>query len=208
MADSEWTEVDGIGEIAEFHHLGRIELLSEITHELRSRILRLTYHPTTVADMAASIDVPVTRLYHHVNRLERSGLIQVVATRKVGGVVERRYRAVAETFSLDPRLLERIDGADLAKALGVFFDIAKVELQTEVEAGVLHPVEGDQNVLLTMVEMSLTEARQAELRERLVALLDEFGAHARAESDRGEGQESVALFLAAYPNRRSQRSGP
>ena len=204
MVEGEWSDIDGIEPMADVWLLDRLDLLSEVTHELRGRLLRSMAKPITVAELAQRFDVPVTRLYHHVNRLERDGLIAVVATRKVGGVTERRYRAVAESFKVDPRLIAEADQRDLAVALGALFDVAKVELQSEVEAGTIQAAVLDEQVILSLAELTLRPERLAELKQRLVELVEEFGVDPADEP----GNDPVRLFVAAFPAQPHGRRPP
>jgi DNA-binding transcriptional ArsR family regulator len=59
----------------------------------------------TVKEVAEIVQIPASRLYYHFNLLEESGLITVVETRKVAGTLEKRYRAVALNYLVDPSLL-------------------------------------------------------------------------------------------------------
>ena len=84
--DEGWQAVDGLEPQMERRDLSDLDLMSEVTHPIRGMILRRLKEPRTVADLAALLDVPITRLYHHVNRLVDAGLIRVVATRQVADV--------------------------------------------------------------------------------------------------------------------------
>ena len=194
MAETEWVPVDGVLPIAEDHLLDRLELLDEVTHALRGRLLRSMIAPVSVAELAKLMDVPVTRLYHHINRLEAAGLVIVVSTRKSGAVTEHRYRAVAKSFKLDPQLVAQTDGPAMGKALGALFDVARLELQHEVEFGAMQDVIADEQMVLSLSELQLTPDRQHALRDRIVELILEFG---------DEDGEPFRLFVAAFPMERS-----
>jgi len=45
--------------------------------------------PSTARDLAQNLDVPVTRLYYHLNLLLEVGVIEVVETRKSGAMLQR-----------------------------------------------------------------------------------------------------------------------
>ena len=59
-------------------------VLEAFRNPTRVRLLRLLRDPYTVKGLAQRLDVPPTRLYHHVNVLEEVGLIEVVETRPAG----------------------------------------------------------------------------------------------------------------------------
>ena len=52
---------------------------------LRAKLLGLFAVPATIQELAAQLNVPVTRLYYHVHLLEEHGLIQVVDSHPTGG---------------------------------------------------------------------------------------------------------------------------
>lgn len=175
--------------------LDDVDLLREVTHPVRGAVLRRLRTPLTVAELAALMDVPVTRLYHHVNKLADLGLIQVVATRQVAAVTERRYQVMARSFELATELFETADRRELAFALGSLFDIAKLGLQRSVEAG-LDAERMEEHVVLSLGELRLSDARRAELLRRLEELADEFRSDRSVDDADGS---AVSLFVAAYP---------
>src|SRR5262245_61562583 len=73
--------------------------LRALAHPLRLRILELFAEaPRTTMQVAELLGQPPTRLYHHVNALERSGLLRLRETRPNRGTVEKWYEAVAQRF--------------------------------------------------------------------------------------------------------------
>src|SRR5436305_5533764 len=87
-----------------------LETLRVISDALRSRILDLLRaEAQTVKQLAATLNLPPKKLYYHINLMEQHGLIRVVGTRIVSGIIEKTYRATAylfwfdkEVFALDP----------------------------------------------------------------------------------------------------------
>ena len=76
------------------------EEVHALADPLRLDLLRAFGTPRSPKAAAELLGVPTTRVYHHVDVLERAGLIRVVETRQVRGTVERHYRAVASIFQL------------------------------------------------------------------------------------------------------------
>jgi hypothetical protein len=143
------------------------------------------------------MQVPVTRLYHHVNKLEQSGLIRVVATRQVAAVTERRYQTSGRSFRVAHSLFETTDDRELSLALSSIFDVAKLGFQRTVESGRYHDAEHlDEHSFLSLGDLALSPERRRELVKRLGALVEEF----RSDMDPDDPSvEHVALFVAAYP---------
>ena len=170
--------------------------MAEVTHPIRGVILRRLKEPRTVADLADLLDVPITRLYHHVNRLVDVGLIHVVATRQVAAVTERRYRTVARGFGMSPDLLNSTDKRELSIALGSLFDVAKLGFQRYVESDAFSITDDDRATPRLLREVHLTEARRRELTLRLTELLDEFRSDT---TDTDPDASHISLFVAVNP---------
>src|SRR5918912_4209068 len=82
-----------------------LDRLRVIADPLRLRILETLIEPRTVKQVAAALGLAPTKLYYHINLLERHGLIVVVDTRLVSGILEKRYQAAARCFRVDHALL-------------------------------------------------------------------------------------------------------
>jgi DNA-binding transcriptional ArsR family regulator len=99
------------------------EQLRAIASHTRHRILRILRDaPATITQIAERLDIAKGSSNHHVKVLERAGLVQVVETRKVGGVTERYYAMtgkridVPESGSGQPETLMRHALADVEAA--------------------------------------------------------------------------------------------
>lgn len=183
--------------LADRVELEDLDLLREVTHPVRSAVLRRLKSPHTVAELAELMDTPVTRLYHHVNKLVALGLIQVVATRQVAAATERQYQVTALSFSLDPLLFETSDPTEIALALGSLFDIAKHGLQQSVEAGLRFEADdADARSTVTLGEIHLSDDRHRELIERLNNVVTEFPSDLADDDPKAN---HVTLFIAAFP---------
>src|SRR5215475_958756 len=96
----------------DIHKLGDLDQVRALADPLRLRIVEaFSEKPMTTKQVAALLGEKPTRLYHHVETLERAGLIRLVETRRNRGTVEKYYRAVAEGFMVDRKLLETGKGA-------------------------------------------------------------------------------------------------
>ena len=195
--DEGWVPVDGLAPQEERRYLDDLDLMGEVTHPIRGLILRRLKEPRTVADLAALLDVPITRLYHHVNRLVDIGLIRVVATRQVAAVTERRYQTVAMEFSVDAELINSTDKREVSAAMGSLFDVAKIGFQRFVESGAFSANDDDDSdTVLSLAEVHLTEPRRAELMRRLTEVLKDFRSDA---SDTDPDAAHIHLFIAVSP---------
>src|SRR3712207_1417060 len=86
----------------DIYFISDLETLKVVSDPLRLRILECFRGvPATVKDVAAALDMPPTRLYYHVNQLEERGLIHVVETRVVSGIIEKHYQTTAYRLTVD-----------------------------------------------------------------------------------------------------------
>lgn len=84
-----------------------IEALKVYFDPLRLRIIQeIAEHPRSIHDIAERLGVPFTRLYYHVNLLEKHGFIRLVDVRSgVGAIEEKFYRIAAYFFVVDRALM-------------------------------------------------------------------------------------------------------
>lgn len=94
-----------------------LRVLEVLNNSTRLRMLAQMVQPISVKELAAAMDVPVTRLYYHIKALEGVGVIRVADTRKVGPMVEKRYQVVATQFKASPKIAEGVE--DFVWAAGV-----------------------------------------------------------------------------------------
>ncbi len=181
-----------------------LETLRVLTDPLRMRILAaLDEQPRTVKEVARMLDMPPTRLYYHFNLLEKHGIIRVVETRVVSGIIEKKYRVTARNFNVDralfaPTAKTAPEGWSLV--LTGLVDRLRENVLTLIETGVAgRAVQAqDENGPIMHMSSSLARLTPAQAREfyaRLKALMDEF----RSQTEGEEGAEEYVLFLAFYP---------
>src|SRR5271156_5365746 len=74
-----------------------------LAHPLRLRILGLLVRePRTTKQVADLLGENHTKLYHHVQELERAKVIRLTETRQKRGTVEKYYQATAALFRAAP----------------------------------------------------------------------------------------------------------
>lgn len=192
---SDWETIDADPPADELE-LPDLDLLGDLTHPLRGAIFRRLKAPHSAAELAAVMDMPVTRLYHHLNRLEQVGLIRVVATRRVGAATERRYQVTARSLRLSDERFESYDARELAQAMGGLYDFAKLRLQREIETGAFHARPDDHNSLLSLQELSIRPDQTEQLVSRLREVIDEF---AELDDPGDDSGYRFVMFIAAHP---------
>ena len=157
-----------------------VETLKALSDPLRLRIIETMVGRAndawSVKELAAALDVPQTRLYHHIELLVERDLVRAAEQRVVSGIIETRYRLAALSLRLDPGLV-RGGGAGESAAremLTAIFD----EVRQDVVRLLSDPKLGDEAAvdrpLVSRGVARLTPERARELRDRLVAIIDEY----------------------------------
>jgi DNA-binding transcriptional ArsR family regulator len=188
----------------EVRYIRDVETLRAISDATRMRILETMVQRRepawSVKELAASLELPPTRLYHHVELLLERDLIRPVERRVVSGIIETRYGVVATSFQLDRSLFAA--GSDegiavLHETLRAVFDTARSELELAIRLGSIDAsadAPPDRRLLLSRGLTKLSPTRATELRERLAALLEEYG-----DDDVAGDAIAWGLVVALYP---------
>jgi DNA-binding transcriptional ArsR family regulator len=190
----------------EIRYIRDVETLKAISDPTRLRILEAMVQRRSpawsVKELAAALGVPQTRLYHHVELLLAQDLIRPVERRVVSGIIETRYAPAARNYQLDRSLFTSDDAEGLEVLHGTMvalFDSARADIERAIRAGAATPADGasDSPMLLSRGLAALTPRRSAELRERLRALAEEFGADRDGDPD--PDAQAYGILLAVYP---------
>src|SRR5437762_6605018 len=86
---------------AEMHVITDLQQIKALADPLRQQILgAFVSEPRTTKQVAGLLGQPPTKLYHHVDLLERVGLIELVATKPKRGTTEKYFQAIAHRFAV------------------------------------------------------------------------------------------------------------
>ena len=124
-----------------------VETLKALSDPLRLRILETMVTradvPWSVKELAARLDVPQTRLYHHIELLVERDLLRVAEQRVVSGIIETRYQISALSLRLDPALVsgEGVGQTAAREVITTIFD----ETRRDLERILATPPTGDES---------------------------------------------------------------
>jgi DNA-binding transcriptional ArsR family regulator len=178
-----------------------LELLKVIAHGTRLDILQRLKLPKTVKVIARQLNLPATKLYYHVNLMEKHGLIQVVETNLVSGIVEKKYQVVARNYRIDNQLLadQATASEELDRMLSAIFDVTRSEIQRTVRQTKQNPFRDDESGgILWRSTLRLTAEQYKEFYNRLQTLLDEIEALPKETKD-DLAKDIYGLTVAYYP---------
>lgn len=180
-----------------------LETLKVLTDPLRLQILELMGKPITVKTVAKSLEIPPTKLYYHVGQMEAHGLIRVVGTRVVSGIIEKQYQVTAKHYTIDRSLLEihKKDHSSLTEILHNVMDGVSADIQKGLEGGLIqvgdeHPVH--QRLVLGRTLVRMTPPQAQEFIETINKLLKQFS------TDPSEEAQPYSFLIAFHPHSQAQ----
>ncbi len=185
----------------EVYALKDLEQVKVLADPLRLRILEaLCQQPMTTKQVARLLgEKHPTKLYHHVEALERVSLIKLVKTKRNRGTVEKYYRAVARDFTVDRKLFAvRPQPEEAIQALQAMLasplEATLSEIHQSIAAKLIKPEEEGRAALLTRLHIRTTPAQIKTLQKKLQGWLKECKA-----ADRKRGEVEYGLTVAFYP---------
>lgn len=175
-----------------------IEALRVFFNPLRQDIMRaMAQQPRTVQSIAEELGIPFTRLYYHVNQLEKHQLIQLVGIRTLSGAVEEKYYQItAHTYRVDQRLLTMglFDGQhDTMEALDMVCDETRLNIRYGLLQGVIVDGPVPYSLLLDRRITHLSNEQATLFYDIVHALLDEF------DASNQDGSAPYVLTVALHP---------
>jgi DNA-binding transcriptional ArsR family regulator len=157
-----------------------LETLKVLADPLRLSILEYLMRPSTVKRIAEKINKPATKLYYHFNLLEKHGLIVLVDTRIVSGIIEKHYQAAARVYRVAKDLLapgstEFDEGLELT--LSGMFAATKQEILDNIHDATINMASDapwHRRMSLSQSRFDLDDRQFDKLRDKLFALLEEY----------------------------------
>ncbi|HEY5595993.1 MAG TPA: helix-turn-helix domain-containing protein [Candidatus Bipolaricaulota bacterium] len=169
-------------DIAGEYLISSVEQAKALLDELRLRLVRaLAGEKLTTKQLADKLGEKPTKLYHHMEVLERNGLVSVVETRIKSGIVEKYYQLVARRFRIDQCLLKSENDEPLAPMFGTalrdMFDktLSEFERVAADEPKALDPCQ-EHEAFIVHHKLHLPPAKVKLLQKKLKAWLDQLGA--------------------------------
>jgi DNA-binding transcriptional ArsR family regulator len=185
----------------ELLYIDDVERAGLLLKPLRIELLRLMTEPRTCPELGQRLGETPQKIYYHVKVLEHADLVEKVAERRVGGIMEGLYQAVARSYWLSPKLVGQIGGEGAARdqlSLGYIVGLAE-QLQSDIGT-LARRIDVDTPSLGLAAEIYLEDgARRAafleELRASVQALAEKYGALSGEERD----PRTFRLMIACYP---------
>lgn len=146
----------------------------------------------TVKELAAQMQQPVTRLYHHMKLLEAANLVIDAETRIVSGIVEHRYRCAQRSIKLDERMFGGADTRDasIATVSGIV-----EQAREDLEAYLQRPDADTERVTMGRALARLTEEERVEVMARLEQVIDDIAARREDQDRTGLPRSAITVLM-------------
>lgn len=178
---------------AAVHVMTDLEQVKVLADPLRLRILEpLCEAARTTKQVAEILGEKPTKLYHHIDALERVGLIRLETTRQKRGTLEKYYRAIATSFRADPELFSSASGSqeNWAAMGATVLESAVAELRGMEPKSRPLP----ENAIIAGVRLRARSSDIAELQGKIERWIEEA-----TELDSEEEEADYRLAVAFYP---------
>jgi predicted ArsR family transcriptional regulator len=167
---------------------------------LRMELMRLLAEPRGCTELAQRLGITAQKAHYHVKLLERAGLVEKVAERRVRALTESIYRAAASSYWLSSELTAKLGGARNARgqiSLGYMMDLSS-ELLSDLERLARSKEQQPTLSLSAQVELADAATRQLfmrDLQRAVQRIAEKYGAR---DADGAEPREVFKLMLACY----------
>ena len=187
----------------ESFHISDLDQVKALAHPLRMRIIETLAgpEPMTTKQVAEALGEKPTRLYHHVDMLQKVGLIRLTHTRQNRGATEKYFEPIAKSFRADADLFSDEVTAEEKSALRPMIRTVFENTMGEMLRLVDVDEPGDQleeEGLLSYLEMHIPEENAKVVQEKLkdiLAYLEEL-----ADADHSDEElRKFRLTMALYP---------
>jgi predicted transcriptional regulator len=187
---------------AETYTLTKLDQVKVLADPLRVRLLEAFCLEQTTKQVADQLGEKSTKLYHHVDALERVGLIRLTRTRQNRGTLEKYYQSVARSFRADPQLFLSADReAPQAGAMQTMISNLFGNVTQEIGA-IVNAAQGMQGLeeegVMAHCEVRATEADIKKLQRRLNRLVKSL-IQDDEEDENLDDLRRYRLVLAFYP---------
>jgi len=188
--------------------IGDLETLKVIADPLRGQIIEiLVSEPHTINRIAAKLGLAPSKLYYHVNMLEKVGLIKVVDTTQRGNILEKHYWVTALDYRVEDSLFNfsTPEGQqNISDMMVAPVETTRLDIIRSLEARAFNLEHGAEKhpreVMISREVSRVSDEKAQEFHQRFKALIEEFAAEdADAEAGADSHVQAYALMIAFYP---------
>ena len=183
--------------------LDQVDQVSALFKPIRLELLNMLGEPHSCGQLAEAFHTSPQKIYYHIKVLEQAGLVEKTYEKRVRGIMEGYYQAVARSYWLAPELVSKLGGkqrADGQMSLGYLLGLAE---QVQREVTPLLKLEGDIPSLGISAQVNLSKGSDRaefleELQTAVQKIAEKYGSMGDDKADDG-GDENFRLIIACYP---------
>ena len=195
------------GTLTQLFTIRDLETLKVVSDPMHIQIIEvLIPQALTVKQVADKLGQSPSKLYYHVNLLEKHGLIRVIETHVISNMIEKVYRATSANIEVDKTLLSFVSDKDKQayhSMLTSTVDVTREDILRSLQARQFqleqsaeqHPRSG----MIHRTVSRMPASRAIEFLDRLRSLAQEFE---EADESQNASPElhAYALMIACYPS--------
>lgn len=184
--------------------LDQVGQVKALIKPIRLELLTMLDKPRTCSQLAESFHTSPQKIYYHIKVLERSGLVKKVSEKRVRGIMEGYYQAVAESYWLSPQLINQLGGerrSNEQMSLGYVLGLAEQvlrEVTPLIKSKTNVPSLGISGQVNLRDETDRSNFLQ-ELQEMVQELAEKYGAEDPDQTDAEKGM-NFRFIMACYPH--------
>ncbi len=185
-----------------------LEAVKSIADPLRNQVIEvLSPEPLTVNQIAEKLGLAPSKLYYHVNMLEKHGFLRVIDTTVRGNIIEKHYWITAYDYDIDKGLLNfnvtTSDGKEnIINMFLTSLDTTREDFVRSIEARAFSLEQGadphPRNVINHRAVCHVSEARIDEFHTQLSALFEEFQGLDDPEAEDGHPWAFTAVLYPSF----------
>lgn len=183
--------------------LDGLDALKVYFDPMRQKIIhQMISEPKTVQQIAESLGVPFTRLYYHINLLEKHNIIHVVDVREMSGAVEEKFYQVAAYQFIVPREMLSFSHPEHEESLNVFLsamlDETADDIRHSVQTGKIDMERVTPDPMSLLVRRGLIRMpneKVSDFHNELLDLLKRYQAEPASHDD-----STYGVTIAVYPS--------
>jgi len=188
------------GTMESIHVLDKPEQIKALASPLRQSILEaMIPEPITTKQVSVQLGEKPTKLYHHVDVLEKAGLIGLVRTQQKRGTTEKYFQAVARRFVVDRAAIEVVPEVDdeegqLEGVISSSLESTLAEIRDSLAGGLIRTEEDAGESVFLRSHLRASPAQMTQL----IGRLQEWIRECQTSHDPNAGLE-YGVTLAFYP---------
>ena len=164
----------------------RIKILYEIKKARKS---------VTVKQIAGNMKETPSKVYYHVKKLEKNGIVHIVKTEVINGIIAKFYELSADTFKIEDSLLnesfEKISDNERSRLISTVY---MENMKSFMKSMKKYKAEKDQdNIFIVSSILELTDEEAKEIADTLNNIIEKY-----KDTKKGAHNEEYLLFYTFF----------